>query len=129
MLIHALKMDDSFEKVSVYVYIHGTVERLNGFDIVYVEDMPTEPGKYDCEVEIEGQDNTVSATFFYWTAPLGKVVDTMIIGSGDSEYTSIRIDPNNPEMLIKDRGLIVANSDWAHMADAQKKFDERTPYL
>ena len=127
MLVHALKMDDSFEKVSDYVYLHGTVERLNGFDIVYVEDMPTEPGKYDCEVAIEGQADTVPATFFYWTAPFAKVKDTLVLGN--PEDSSIRVDPNNPEMLIKDRGLIVANSDWAHMADAEMKFNERREYL
>lgn len=127
MLVRALKMDDSFEKVSEYVYLHGAVERLNGFDIVYIEDMPTEPGKYDCEVEIEGQENTVPATFFYWTAPFAKVKDTFFIGN--SEDSSIRPDPNNPAMLIWDRGLIVANSDWAHMADAEMKFNERREYL
>ena len=127
MLIHALKMDDSFEKVSDYVYLHGTVERLNGFDIVYVEDMPTEPGKYACEVEIEGQEDTVPATFFYWTAPFAKVKDAIVFGN--PEDSSIRVDPNNPEMLIKDRGLIVAVDDTEHLLDAERKFNERQAYL
>lgn len=125
--VHALKIDDSFEHVSNYIYLHGTVEKMNGFDCVYIEDMPNAAGKYNCKVKIADKDDTVSAVLFYWTVPFGKVSEVAVFG--DLEGSGLHIDTDNPEMLIKDRGLIVAINDTEHLLDAERKFNERQACL
>ena len=135
MIVYGLTMDDRIYtpeingKCTYFVYLHGKVEDMNegGFDLVYIPDMPKEDGIYDCEVRLCNHEELIPCKFFYWAVSYGKASDTFIIG--DSEDTSIRPDPNNPGMLIKDRGLVVAVDDTEHLADAQQKFDERREYL
>lgn len=125
--VHALKIDDSFEHVSNYIYLHGAVEKMNGFDCVYIEDMPDVAGKYNCKVKLADRDDTISAVLFYWTVPFGKVSEVAVFGG--LEGSGLHIDIDNPEMLIKDRGLIVAINDTEHLLDAERKFNERQEYL
>lgn len=108
MLVYGLRID--FENYvpeleghsTDYVYLHGKVEKMNGFDLVWVTEMPTEDGIYDCEVRTCNSEELIPCKFFYWTT-------------------------ETP--FKRDRGLIVMLGDNEHMQDAQAKFDERTPYL
>lgn len=135
MIVYGLTMDDRIYtpeidgKCTYFVYLHGKAEDMNegGYDLVYIPDMPKEDGIYDCEVRLCNHEELIPCKFFYWSASYGKASDTFIIG--DPEDTSIRPDPNNPGMLLKDRGLVVAVDDTEHLADAQQKFDERREYL
>ena len=135
MLIYGLTIDDNIYTPEIegmysdFIYLHGKVEDMNvgGFDLVYIPDMPKESGVYDCEVRLCNHEELIPCKFFYWTVPIGKITDVFVFGG--SEDASIRPDPKNPTVLIKDRGLIVKIDDKEHLLDAQRKFDERTPYL
>lgn len=135
MIVYGLTTDDRIYTPEVdgrctyYVYLHGEIEDMNEgkFDLVYIPDMPKEDGVYDCEVRLCNHEELIPCKFFYWTVSYGKAEDITILG--DCGDTSIRPDPQNPGMLIKDRGLIVKVDDDEHMKDAQTKFDERRAYL
>lgn len=47
-----------------WIWIDGKLERINGYDLCYVEDVPTQEGIYDCEVDINGE--LYRAKLFYW---------------------------------------------------------------
>ena len=135
MLVYGLTMDDRIYtpeidgRCTYYVYLHGEVEDMNEgkFDLVYIPDMPKTDGVYDCEVRLCNHEELIPCKFFYWVVPFGNVEDTVILG--EPEDASIRPDPLNPRVLLRDRGLIVKVGDTEHLADAQQKFDERRPYL
>lgn len=104
MLVQALQMCDKSDKVTDGVYLHGKLSEINGFDQVYIKDMPEGNGVYMCNVSVErsfeGLDPfEIPSVFFYW-----RVAD-------------------------RDRGLIVMLSDRENMRTAKEKFDAKSPYI
>lgn len=47
-----------------WIYLDGELDRINGYDLCYVEEVPTQDGIYDCEVDINGK--LYSAKLYYW---------------------------------------------------------------
>ena len=47
-----------------WIWIDGKLAKINGYDLCYVEDVPTQEGIYDYEVDING--NLYRAKLFYW---------------------------------------------------------------
>ena len=104
MLVQALQMCDKSDKVTDGIYLHGKLSEINGFDQVYIKDMPDTDGVYMCNVSVEhsfeGVDPfEIPSVFFYWKA------------------------------ADRNRGLIVMLSDYDMISDAKEKYEARTPYL
>lgn len=102
MNITPIPIDDDKIPVTYGIYLHGLLEKKNGFDMVNIDDLPKEDGMYDCIVTIN--DVQYTSMLFYWTLPAinGKKLN---------------------------RGYIVAVGDVAYMADAQQKFERRAEYI
>ncbi|MEE3344381.1 MAG: hypothetical protein VZS44_09845 [Bacilli bacterium] len=85
------------------MYLHGDLETLNGFDLLVIDNMPTERGIYDVNVILV--DGTIhNAKFYFWQVPL------------TDDY-------------MRNRGLICAiNDEWAN-SDAMPKYENNEEYL
>lgn len=101
MFVKALKIDDDFPYYTDGVYLHGQLQDLNGYDIVYLSSVPKEEGIYPVEVEIGGQ--IINANLYFWFG-----------------------DPN---ILNGLRGLIVDPNDTIAVQDAIRKFGDKAHYL
>ncbi len=102
MNITPIPIDDDEIPVTYGIYLHGLLEKKNGFDMVNIDDLPKEDGMYDCIVTID--DVQYISMLFYWTLPAinGKKLN---------------------------RGYIVAVDDVAYIIDAQQKFERRAEYI
>lgn len=102
MNITPIPIDDDKIPVTYGIYLHGLLEKKNGFDMVNIDDLPKEDGMYDCIVTID--DVQYTSMLFYWTLPAinGKKLN---------------------------RGYIVAVGDVVYMTDAQQKFERRAEYI
>ncbi len=47
-----------------WIYLDGELDRINGYDLCHVEEVPNQDGIYDCEVDINGK--LYSAKLYYW---------------------------------------------------------------
>lgn len=101
MNITPIPIDDDKIPVTYGIYLHGLLEKKNGFDMVNIDDLPKEDGMYDCTVTIN--DVQYTSMLFYWTL-------TTISGKK------------------LNRGYIVAVGDVAYI-DAQQKFERRAEYI
>lgn len=68
-------------KATPYVYLHGELEKENGFDGCYVTHLPEADGMYECKVIID--NNAYAGKFYYWTKS-GKDRG-LIVKAGDIE--------------------------------------------
>ena len=102
MNITPIPIDDDKIPVTYGIYLHGLLEKKNGFDMVNIDNLPKEDGMYDCIVTID--DVQYTSMLFYWTLPAinGKKLN---------------------------RGYIVAVGDVAYITDAQQKFERRAEYI
>lgn len=90
------------------IYLHGKLDKDNGYDHCGIFSFPDEDGIYDCKVMMPNGDRR-KAKLFYW---------------------SIRRDDGYGEHLwTMHRGLVVEIGDEEYMRDAQKKFDKRKVHL
>lgn len=101
ILVHALDVNgiDNRPSVTTGVYLHGKLQDMNGFDLVDIENMPTEEGIYECKVQLAGKTDYITAKLYFWK---------------DKE-----IFPG------RDRGLIVWRGDLVATYYAIRKFKER----
>lgn len=51
-------------KATPYIYLHGELEKENGFDGCYVTHLPEVDGLYECKVIID--NNAYAGKFYYW---------------------------------------------------------------
>ena len=86
------------------IYLHGELEKRNGFDEVLLKERPDADGIYDCAVFM-GDNGACKAKLYYW-----------VVNYRNSEW-------------IRARGYVVLDSDTNGKAYAEKKFDERSEYL
>ena len=108
MMIYGLSvtLEDEYPAVADGIYLHGKLEKMNQFDLVYIpnKDMPQKEGEFGCEVVIYPTKQHIPAIMFYWTVLIG-------------------------ETYRRDRGLIVLPDDTEAIEYAKKKFKERSNQL
>lgn len=63
--VKVIGVKDYTFKATPYVYLHGELEKENGFDGCYVTHLPEADGVYECTVIIN--ENAYAGTFYYWT--------------------------------------------------------------
>ena len=62
---HKCYEDDLHTKIPGWIYLHGDVEKRNGYDIVAMDEIPEESGIYHCKViSITGE--TFDCIFYFW---------------------------------------------------------------
>ena len=98
MIITPIPIDDDDIPVTYGIYLHGILEKANGFDMVNIDELPKEDGIYDCSVIIKMVKYVCK--LYYWTVP---------------GIRGERVD----------RGYIVCVTDTEHFKDAQKKYERR----
>ena len=98
MTITPIPIDDDDIPVTEGIYLHGILERANGFDMVNIDELPKEDGIYDCSVIIKMVK--YACKLYYWTVP-------WINGKR------------------QDRGYIVNVTDTEYLKDAQAKYERR----
>jgi len=85
----SVNQDDPYPSTVPQVYLHGELEKLNGFDLVYIpkEDIPKEEGIYKCKVKTWKTKEVVSAILYYWKAkePLFNNYLGLVCKFGDDE--------------------------------------------
>ena len=79
------------------VYLHGNASEKNGYDIIGIDERPTEEGIYDVFI-IYANGKGTEGKLFYW---------------------------KSKEFKNKNRGLVVENDDYNHMQDAKEKYERR----
>jgi len=68
-------------KATPYIYLHGELEKKNGFDGCYIAHLPEADGEYECNVIID--NNTYVGRFYYWN--IGGMDRGLIVKTGDTE--------------------------------------------
>ena len=108
MIVYGLSvtLEDEYPAVADGIYLHGQLEKMNQFDLVYIPkaDMPQKEGEFGCEVVVFPTKQHIPAIMFYWTSN---------VGTG----------------FTRDRGLIVLPEDTEAIEYAKKKFKERSNQL
>ena len=108
MIVYGLSitLEDEYPAVAEGIYLHGQLEKMNQFDLVYIpeSDMPQKEGEFGCEVVIYPTKQHIPAIMFYWTALIGGT-------------------------YRRDRGLIVLPDDIEAIEYAKQKFEERAKDL
>lgn len=106
MMIYGLSatLEDEYPAVADGIYLHGKLEKMNQFDLVYIpdKDMPQKEGEFGCEVVLYPTKQHIPAIMFYWTVT---------------------------EPFRRNRGLIVLPDDIEAIEYAKKKFEERSNQL
>ena len=68
-------------KATPYIYLHGELEKENGFDGCYITHIPEADGEYECKVIID--DKAYMGKFYYW---FRRGIDRgLIVKVGDTE--------------------------------------------
>ena len=80
--VKAIKDDDKIEPATPWIYLHGAIEKENGFDLVYIPDKPDKDGVYEANILVN--DNSVAGVLFYWKA--GKIDRGLVVKKGDKEF-------------------------------------------
>lgn len=68
-------------KATPFVYLHGELEKKNGFDGCYIAHLPEADGEYECSVIID--NNTYAGRFYYWN--IEGMDRGLIVKAGDTE--------------------------------------------
>ena len=98
MIITPIPYDNVNIPITYGIYLHGILQKANGFDMVNIDELPKEDGIYDCSVIIKMVK--YACKLFYWTVPM-----------------------NNKERI--NRGYIVNVTDTERLKDAQEKYERR----
>ena len=101
--VKAITSDDNEIQDTWGVYLHGSLAESNGYDLVYIKDIPETDGIYPCKVTGPKLQAPVKATLFFWRT------------EGDG--------------ITRQRGLIVDNKDRKNLNDAEDKFKKRSIWL
>lgn len=117
--------EDKHSWSSTGVYLHGELESLVGYDIVYV---PNDAIPSDLS-EANGDD--------YWKQRYAKVIEAMggegihnfVVKADGKEYNAIGYVYPNKNRLSAMRGLIVLESDTQSVEYAKKCYEEKQCFL
>ena len=64
MTVTALKQGDHFIGYTDGVYLHGTLERENGYDLVSIDEVPTYEGIYECMTILKHK--YIPSILYFW---------------------------------------------------------------
>lgn len=107
MMVYGLSvtLEDEYPAVTDGIYLHGKLENMNQFDLVYIpnKDMPQKEGEFGCEVVLYPTKQHIPAIMFYWTT--------------EESYGR------------RNRGLIVLPDDTEAIAFAKEKYEMRERFL
>ena len=84
-----------------FIYLHGKLQQINGYDLIYLDEIPPKDGIYPCEVILSDGTVMKNCSFYYWKAPNRGI----------------------------NRGLVVLNSDIPSLEDAEEKYKQRLEFL
>ena len=100
----SITLDDEYPAVADGIYLHGQLEKMNQFDLVYIPkaDMPQKEGEFGCEVVVFPTKQHIPAIMFYWTVE---------------------------EPFRRNSGLIVLPDDTEAIEYAKKKYEIRSTQL
>ena len=98
MLVYGVRFDKECDEMKIAdgIYLHGKLERINGYDMCSL-DIPKREGIYECCTVI-GEDMYISKLFYWTVTNYGRKIN---------------------------RGLVVSISDKNGLEEAQKMYDER----
>lgn len=97
--------NDKYATLAGEIYLHGKLERENGYDLCGLKELPDKDRVYDCEVLMDTRVH--KAKLFYWTVQAKAYNKT----------------------VTKHRGLVVAVDDSESMLTAQEEFENRSEFL
>jgi hypothetical protein len=87
--------------VTPFIYLHGTLQDRNGFDLVHIEELPSEDGIYECTVRFSDNES-YEAKLYLWFIE---------------------------NWYCRNRGLVVAVDDTESNDDALSKYNKRSREL
>lgn len=81
------------------IYLHGNLERINGFDLVAMDHIPTQKGIYDVNVILKN-GNIHKAKLYFWTVLFAKNIRNkgLICELDDTEankYANVKYNANS----------------------------------
>ena len=91
--------------ITPFVYLHGTLQDKNGYDLCWIDPLPDEEGIYDCEAVLQNGETIPSKLYLYF------------------------IDNFHYEGERMNRGLVVANSDRVENEYANGRLQIHSPHL
>lgn len=109
MIITAISMSDTKIQPTIGVYLHGKLEKENGYDLCKVDECESgfyrnkEDGIYPCTVEMTN-GNRYEATMYLWQIPLA----------------------HNTKQT---KALVVRNDDTKSVEDAKTKYENRSIWI
>lgn len=111
--VYGLSQADDTDKIGVivttnitpFVYLHGILADMNGFDLCWIDPFPHEEGIYDCEAILKNGETIPSKLYLYF------------------------IDNFHHEGERFNRGLVVANSDQVENEYANGCLQLHKPHL
>ena len=62
--VKVIGVKDYTFKATPYIYLHGELEKENGFDGCYITHLPETDGEYECKVIID--EKAYAGKFYYW---------------------------------------------------------------
>jgi len=84
--------NDKEHPVTGYIYLHGELQKENGFDLCHIDQLPEEEGIYDCEVRmINGLIKP--AKLYFWKSKRRNINRGLIVSadhSGDNHYAELK---------------------------------------
>jgi len=101
-------------------YLHGEIERINGYDIVTKETEHEIPfGIWDCIVDVNGKD--YECKLFTWDSRTPEDKKDLELRS---KFTNIPLEELSPRWSYQ-KGLIVLKGDKQAMKDAYSKYKRK----
>lgn len=91
--------------ITPFVYLHGTLQDKNGYDLCWIDPLPDEEGIYDCEAILQNGETIPSKLYLYF------------------------IDNFHYEGERMNRGLVVANTDRIENIYANGCLQMHSPHL
>ena len=91
--------------ITPFVYLHGTLQDKNGYDLCWIDPLPDEEGIYDCEAVLQNGETIPSKLYLYF------------------------IDNFHYEGERMNRGLVVANTDRIENIYANGCLQMHSPHL
>jgi len=101
-------------------YLHGEIERINGYDIVTKETEHEIPfGIWDCIVDVNGKE--YECKLFTWDSRTPESKKDLELRS---KFTNIPLEELSPRWTYQ-KGLIVLKGDKQAMKDAYSKYKRK----
>ena len=95
--IQALSQEDNISNLTSYIYLHGVLQDQNGYDLVYIRDLPDERGVYEADVTLsDGSHRT--AHFYRWFD--GDKDRGLIVDTEDVDGNSFAMEKFNENMIF-----------------------------